>query len=147
MISLNLSGQILSPLHYDESPKKYVIPPVKERQQTIKKSNESDSNLVPFCDDLISYVKENYKTKQVVESYQLITSTWLKKVSAYSIENKIVVIAEIKLNEISLESKEYIFCEIPNENWNNFYYGTFDAMKTFGERFHIYILDYDCYCN
>ena len=98
------------------------------------------------CNDLIDYVVKNGTYKDSVFPIQLINSDWLNKVEAYSIENKIIVIAEIKSKELFSKNKKYIFCGIPNENWNAFYVGLYDMDKSYGERFHKYIFDYKCEC-
>ena len=98
------------------------------------------------CEYLMEYVKNNGKNKGSVSSYQLINSSWLKEVKAYSIENIIVVIAEIKKDEWGFNTKKYIFCGIPNINWDAFCFGMFDIDKTYGERFHKYIIDYKFNC-
>ena len=96
------------------------------------------------CDDLINYIEKEGRYIESVNAIQLLTSTWLKEVIAYSIENTIVVIAKIQQNQFS--TKKYIFCGIPKSNWNNFYVGINDMSKTYGERFHKYIIDYQCNC-
>ncbi|WP_027127300.1 hypothetical protein [Gelidibacter mesophilus] len=98
------------------------------------------------CNDLIDYVVKKGTYKNSVFPIQLISSDWLNKVEAYSIENKIIVIAEIKNDELFSTNKKYIFCGIPTENWNAFYVGLNDLDKSFGERFHKYIFDYKCDC-
>jgi hypothetical protein len=92
-------------------------------------------------------VEENGKKKETVSSYSLIYSTWLKEVTAYSIEDVIVVIASIKEDQYSYFTKKYIFCGIPENNWSSFYYGLYDLNKSYGERFHKYIFDYKCNCD
>jgi len=51
------------------------------------------------CDDLMRYVEKNGRYKGTVSSIQLIDSSWLKEVKAYSIDNTIVVISEIKRDD------------------------------------------------
>ncbi len=99
------------------------------------------------CEELITYVKKNGDEKATVNSWQLINSSWLKQVQAWEINNTIVVIASIKKDEYSILAKDYIFCEIPSRNWDNFYNSWNDVGKTYGEKFHKYILDYACNCN
>uniref|UniRef100_UPI004049725B hypothetical protein n=1 Tax=Flavobacterium sp. TaxID=239 RepID=UPI004049725B len=98
------------------------------------------------CNELISYVIKNGKEIGKVSSTSLITSDWLKEVTAYSIEGQIVVIAAIKTDSIGYSSKKYIFCGIPKSNWESFS-SIYNMTKTYGERFHTYIIDYKCLCN
>lgn len=97
------------------------------------------------CDDLINYVKKEGQYIESVSAIQLLNSAWLREVEAYSIENSIVVIAKIQQDQYT--TKRYIFCGIPRSNWNNFYVGLNDLTRTYGERFHKYIMDYKCNCN
>lgn len=99
------------------------------------------------CDNLIDYVIKKGNLKESVFPIQLINSSFLKEVKAYSIDNTIVVIAEYKNSQPSFTTKKYIFCGIPSSNWNDFYIGLSDLGKTFGERFHKYIIDYRCKCD
>ncbi|MEI6755354.1 MAG: hypothetical protein WCK78_19620 [Paludibacter sp.] len=96
------------------------------------------------CDELINYVKKEGHYIESVSALQLLNSEWLREVEAYSIDNTVVVIAKIQQNQYS--TKRYIFCGIPRSNWNNFYVGLNDLTKTYGERFHKYIIDYNCNC-
>ena len=97
------------------------------------------------CNDLLNFiVKEGY-SKATISSYVL-NSSWLYKVIAYEYEYKTYVIAEIKKSEYSYETSTYIFCGIPNMNWSNFQYGAYGDVKSYGERFHKYIIDYKCNC-
>lgn len=99
------------------------------------------------CTDLMDYVKQEGNRKATVSSVQLMHSSWLKEVEAYTIENTIVVIAEIKRDEWGINTKEYVFCGIPSSNWDAFYGGWNDRDKTFGERFRKYIFEYKCNCS
>lgn len=99
------------------------------------------------CEDLIEYVKSNGTSKATVNSWQLIDSDWLKKVEAWETDNAIVVIASIKKDQYTILAKDYIFCGIPSRNWDNFYNSWNDIGKTYGEKFHLYIIDYICNCN
>jgi hypothetical protein len=92
----------------------------------------------------MEYVQENGTKTGNVSALSLMYSTWLKDVTAYTIEDKIVVIAEIKKDEYGLSTKKYIFCGIPKQNWENFYWGVNDFGKSYGERFNKYIMDYRC---
>jgi len=98
------------------------------------------------CNDLMKYVKENGKKIHSITSIQLINSSWLSWIDAYEIEGKIVVIAKIKKDKISLSSKEYIFCDINRRNWDNFSLGIYDFGKSYGERFQKYIFNNQCAC-
>ena len=98
------------------------------------------------CKDLVKYVEDEGYVKATVTSIQLFNSSWLKEVKAYSINNTIVVIAEVKKDEWGFNTEKYIFCGIPSWNWDAFYYGLYDFGKTYGERFHKYIYNYKCDC-
>lgn len=98
------------------------------------------------CDDLLNYVTSKGYNFQSVSSIQLINSSWLKQVDAYKIEGKIAVVAEIKRDDIGFSTKKYVFCGISESRWDYFYYGLYDIGKSYGERFHKYIIDYQCNC-
>jgi hypothetical protein len=98
------------------------------------------------CEELIRHVKQNGVFTGNIGIFQRIESSWLKNVTAYSIENQIVVVAEIKKDETSLLTHEYVYCGIPKSNWESFT-NPFNSDKTYGERFHLYIIDYKCNCN
>lgn len=97
------------------------------------------------CQDLLEFVVENGYKKASIPSY-ILNSSWLFKVTAYSYDNKTFVVAEIKRNEYSMQTDTYIFCGIPNYNWQNFQMGSYNDSKSYGERFHKYIMDYTCDC-
>jgi hypothetical protein len=98
------------------------------------------------CNDLLDYIVEKGYKKTTLQSY-ILNSSWLYKVTAYSYDYKIYVVAEIKENEYSYKTNTYIFCGIPSMNWQNFQYGGYGDPTSYGERFHKYILDYQCNCN
>ena len=98
------------------------------------------------CNDLYDFIVKNGTRKASLASYTL-NSSWLTKVTAYTYEYKIYVIAEIKPEEYSFKTSSYIFCGIPSQNWNNFQYGGYGESDSYGERFHKYIIDYKCNCN
>ncbi len=99
------------------------------------------------CDDLMDFVKQEGYYYAQVSSVSLIESTWLKEVKAYKYDYKIYVIAKIKTDEWGFNTKNYIFCSVPQSNWNNFSsIYSFDNLS-YGERFHKYIMDYQCNCN
>jgi hypothetical protein len=98
------------------------------------------------CADLMDYVKENGYQKAEVGTYQLYDSSWLKKVTAYSLNNNILVVAEIKRDQYGINTKEYVFCGISSSAWDGFYYGLYDIGKSYGERFNKYIMDSQCDC-
>ena len=71
-------------------------------------------------------------------------TSYVKKDNTVEITQKI---AEIKANEYSYSTKSYIFCGIPYSNWSNFKNGyNYSDSRTYGERFHAYIIDYQCSC-
>jgi len=98
------------------------------------------------CNDLLDFIVEKGYKQATLQNY-ILSSSWLYKVTAYSYEYKIYVVAEIKENEYSYQVKTYIFCGIPNMNWQNFQYGRYGDPASYGERFHKYIIDYQCKCN
>lgn len=98
------------------------------------------------CEDLVRFVKKEGRNIGSVSSYELLSSSWLKEVTCYNIDGKLVVIAHIKTNDYSLYGKDYVFCGISKTYWDAFYYGLYDIGKTHGERFHKYIMDYKCDC-
>jgi hypothetical protein len=98
------------------------------------------------CDDLLDFIEENGYKKATLQSY-ILSSSWLYKVTAYSYENKVYVVAEIKENEYSFKTNIYIFCGIPSMNWQNFQFGSYGDQTSYGERFHKYIINYQCNCN
>lgn len=98
------------------------------------------------CEDLKNFIEKNGMYQYSLSSYTL-NSSWLYKVTCYSYDMKYYVIAEIKANEYSYSTKSYIFCGIPYSNWSNFKNGyNYSDSRTYGERFHAYIIDYQCNC-
>jgi hypothetical protein len=97
------------------------------------------------CNDLLTFIKSEGFHKASLSSYTL-NSSWLQKVTAYSYDYKVYVVAEIKKDQYSYQTNTYIFCGIPSQNWTNFKNGGFYNSSTFGERFHKYIIDYQCNC-
>lgn len=97
------------------------------------------------CTDLKEFTKENGYYKSSISSYTL-DSEWLYKVTAYTYKYKTYVIAEIKTNEYSYTTTEYVFCNVPNQNWSNFNYGSYNDTNSYGKRFHKYIMRYKCNC-
>jgi len=97
------------------------------------------------CADLYAFIVENGYRKATVQNY-ILNSSWLYKVTAYSYEYEVYVVAEIKENEYSYKTRSYIFCGIPNLNWQYFQYGGFDDSPSYGKRFHKYIMNYKCDC-
>lgn len=97
------------------------------------------------CNDLLDFIVEKGYNKGTISNYTL-DSSWLYKVTAYEYDYKIYVVAEIKPNEYSYQTETYIFCGIPIMNWSNFRFGGYGDSKSYGERFHKYIIDYKCNC-
>jgi hypothetical protein len=97
------------------------------------------------CESLIEYVEENGSKKGSVGAMQLLQSTWLINVDAYTINNTLVVIAEIKKDSYGFSTKQYIFCGIPESNWE-YFSGFYSLTSTYGERFQKYIIEYQCDC-
>jgi len=100
------------------------------------------------CDELISYCENNGRFYQMVSSTILLIepSSWLYEVKAYYVEEILVVIAKIKRDAFGFNTKKYIFCNVPYDNWFNFNYSFLDLNSTYGERFRKYIYDYQCDC-
>jgi hypothetical protein len=99
----------------------------------------------PSCDEVMKFIKSNGYKKGSVSSYQLINSSWLKEVNAYTYDGDIYVIAKIKTDNYDYWGKDYIFCGIPSRNWSDFSGISFNQ-ETYGEKFHKYIIDYICNC-
>lgn len=97
------------------------------------------------CSELYSFIIENGRKESTLPNY-ILNSSWLYKVTAYSYNYKIYVIAEIKENEYSYKTSSYIFCGIPSMNWTYFQMGAYGDSNSYGERFHKYIRDYTCNC-
>jgi hypothetical protein len=97
------------------------------------------------CDDLLDFIKAKGSYVSGLSNY-IMNSSWLYEVTAYRYDSKYFVVAKIKENEYSYTTKSYIFCGIPYMNWSNFYYGGYGDSKSYGERFHKYIIDYTCNC-
>ena len=97
------------------------------------------------CPDLQEFIEDNRYYKSSISNYTL-NSSWLYEVTAYEYEYKIYVIAKIKRNEYDYSSKSYVFCGIPSQNWSNFRYKGYGEPDSYGERFHKYIIDYQCNC-
>lgn len=98
------------------------------------------------CEKLKNFIEKEGRYVSSLSSYTL-NSSWLYKVTCYSYEMNYYVIAEIKKSEYSYQTKSYVFCGIPYSNWSNFKNGyNFSDKRTYGERFHDYIIDYQCNC-
>jgi hypothetical protein len=95
------------------------------------------------CNELADFVKSEGYYKANVPGY-ILDSEWLSDVTAYSYEYKVYVIAKIKKSEWDFNPKSYVFCGIPETNWNKF--SSLYSDHAYGERFHAYIMDYKCNC-
>ncbi len=104
------------------------------------------------CEDLMGLVEDEGYNFDNVGFYQLMNSSWLKDVKAFKIEidyrDIIFVFAEIKKDEYGFSTKKYVFCNVPQSNWDKFSkpFLNFSDNSTYGERFHKYIIDYVCNC-
>src|SRR5690606_23216627 len=98
------------------------------------------------CDVLLAFIKQEGFYSSSISSYTL-NSSWLYKVTAYTYDYKTYVVAEIKTNEYSYNTTTYVFCGIPTRNWSNFQHGSYGDSDSYGERFHKYIIDYQCDCS
>lgn len=98
------------------------------------------------CDDLKKFIKQKgYKQEEVISL--TLDSSWLHNVVLYKYENKYYVIAEIKKDDFGFSTKSYVFCNVPYSNWTNFHsLYVISSNTTYGERFHKYIIDYQCNC-
>lgn len=104
------------------------------------------------CEDLLEYVEDEGRSEGEVSSFTLALaldkgSSWLKEVKGYSVENTIVVVAEIKRDDFGFSTDKYVFCGVPSSNWRNFKSAFTDSDMSYGEKFHKYIMDYKCNCN
>lgn len=97
------------------------------------------------CTDLIYLVKNKGAMKDYVGPLLPSDSEWLFKVTSYEYNNYTYVIAEIKRKDFK-PNDEYIFCGIPQNNWNNFRNPWSDITKSYGEKFNQFIIDYVCNC-
>lgn len=98
------------------------------------------------CEDLLSFIQDKGTYVSKTSSF-IMQSSWLQEVVAYRYESKYYVVAKIKKDEYSYSTNTYIFCGIPYMNWSNFQYGGYGDSNSYGERFHKYIMDYQCNCN
>lgn len=96
------------------------------------------------CEELMEYVKDEGFKKGSLNNVDMKSSSWLEEVTAYEVEDIIVVIASIRKDEWGVNREDYIFCDIPSSNWDSFYY---NLHESFGELFHKNIMDYRCNCN
>jgi hypothetical protein len=100
------------------------------------------------CRQLIEDVYKYGTSKGTIDNSLFLTSEWLKKTEAFSIDNSIVVIAEFYTNESHSSSQRYVFCGVPPSNWDTFYDNRMLLLdKSLGEQFREYIYDYKCNCN
>ncbi len=93
------------------------------------------------CNDLISYAQTN---GYLVGNVSPLTSSMISSAKCYSIEGTYVVIADIK-RDGSYYSDTYIFCDVPQSNWQSFS-STCIGNCSHGERFHNLIINYKCDC-
>jgi len=135
---------------YGSSQTSYDFPLIQHlndlREQAGKTYNSYKTNEQTSCEELINYATKNGSRIGSLSAFSLMNSEWLKSVDAYSIEDVIVVIAEIKKDN-SYSTKKYIFCNVPSQNWDNFSSSWSERNKTYGEKFHDYIMNYQCACN
>lgn len=94
------------------------------------------------CSELVQFIEQEGWEKGSLNSFQL-DSEWLYSVTAYSYDYKTFVVAEIKQG---WSTNTYIFCGVPDSNWNNFSAWSISGDVSYGERFHRYIMDYTCNC-
>ena len=98
------------------------------------------------CEDLKNFIEKEGRYYSSVSSITL-NSSWLYKVTCYSYDMKYYVVAEIKKSEYSYQTKSYVFCGISFSDLYDFSNGKgYNDKRTYGERFHDYIMDYQCNC-
>jgi len=98
------------------------------------------------CDELIEFIeKEGYHSGSV-SNFEM-NSSWLYKVTAYTYDYRLYIIAEVKRNEYSTQTTQYVFCGVPSMNWQNFRFKGYGDSDAYGKRFHKYILEYQCACD
>ena len=97
------------------------------------------------CSELLDFVKQNGYSSGSVDSFTM-QSSWLHRVTQYSYDSMNFVVAEIKENEYSFNTKKYIFCGVPSYNWSQFRFGGYGMSNSYGERFHDLIFPYKCDC-
>lgn len=125
----------------------------REQREAQKKEEEEENNFKesnpnwPACNDLIDYVESNGAILTKLNSLDLSQSSWLNSVVQYKIFDKIIVIIEVYRNGNHFSKDKYIFCDISNDDWINFYYGLNDTGLSYGQRLNKYIFNYKCKCN
>ena len=97
------------------------------------------------CAELMDFVEDKGVKNGSMSAISL-QSSWLHEVTAYSYKMKIYVVAKIKENEYSLSTSSYVFCGIPNRNWQNFKSWNISGDDNYGKKFHEYIMPYTCNC-
>lgn len=139
----NSIGDISNYLEDAATKLNHAIDDLKNTLNSIREcANIMDYNSYDSCEDLLVLIQEHGNELRSVSSYRL-DSEWLKSVSLYSYDEKLFVEAEIFDNTSRIFATSYIFCDIPEDNWNSFSRGYSDS---YGERFHKYIIDYVCNC-
>jgi hypothetical protein len=98
------------------------------------------------CGELTRYIENKGTLKETINSIQLLQSSWLYEVKAYTIENTIVVIAQIYTDNYALNKRKYIFCGISESDWKYFSNPMSNLGKSYGERFREKIYDKKCNC-
>lgn len=108
---------------------------------------KGNSQIVISCDKLVKEVVQNATNIGGYSTLDLFRSDWLSKVDGYKYEGVIFVIAEVKRkNSLLYETDKYIFCGIPQKDWDSFAYPLSDIGLSIGEKFHKYIYDNKCNC-
>jgi ribosomal protein S8 len=114
-----------------------------EEVNNCNKSNKEKTSISYSCDEIYEFIKSNGINMGKINKYTL-NSSWLNEVEAYNYEQNYFIVAKIKGDNDSSLINSYIFCSIPQTNWNNFKFGN---KGTYGERFHEYIFNYKCNCD
>ena len=97
------------------------------------------------CSEFLNYIELNGELKSRLNNSDL-NSSWLFKVSEYKYDNINYVIIETKINRNNISIKKYIYCKIPDNNWNKFKNGENGISDDFGKLFWKYIIKYKCDC-
>ena len=134
-------NEAITELNYGVDELKNVLSELEDCVVNVQNYSSSDVS----CSELYEFIEENGYRRGSLTDYTM-NSSWLKKVTAYSYDYKIYVVAEIKENQYSYRTETYIFCGIPDSNWSKFRNGGYYESDSYGERFHKYIFDYKCNC-
>jgi hypothetical protein len=97
------------------------------------------------CQALISFV-ENRALLYSVNYGSNMGSPWLEEVRLYNLNDELYVWARIREDEFDTNGKKYLYCNVPQSNWNNFLFGREWDSESYGIRFNYYIVPFECDC-